>query len=478
MIARSFFGAAAIGVFAVLGAAAAGSAAAQAVDKPTLAETMDELSRFTGLAEDTLSLVHGEAPQLFEPVNNTVFVLKVIGLAAEAKDQEAVAEIVGEAVDRGLERIEAALLPASVGAFFTVVSAYKAALEIIRDYIFLPAMDQRIWEAYRKARAGDAAFGDTSRESRETAFSIATTQGFSGYYALRDSIFDEMIKAKKYNRDAIGPEMEKRLRRQIDDFWIARLETRFQAELLKAGKEKAAKETWAKADKPVKAIVEAAAKVGARIPGIYFATEKDVPKGWRRRQAGAKSKDFAVQSFQTPMGTSWHQTVVVLSDAYLANKKENRRGDGSVYYTLPGGNDYADPSDIHVSIIMHPNAGKMPDGQTQLHSDNIRFMLTDRKQYVPGYSGPVEEEGVEVGYYSQEAARSVYHCMFVKGAWYVVMSVSSATPQVRAKMQADAVARYKGKPGDYVDQTVASEALLRQFVKAVAARIPGRKAKR
>jgi len=456
----------------------AAPAAAQTVDKPTLAETMDELSRFTGLAEDTLSLVHGEAPQLFEPINNTVFVVKVIGLVAEAKDQEAAAEIVGEAIDRGLERIEAAVVPATVGAFFTAVRAYKAALEIIRDYIFLPAMDQRIWEAYRKARAGDVAFGDTSRESREAAFSVASTQGFSGYYALRDSIFDEMIKAKKYNRDAIGPEMEKRLRRQIDDFWIARLETRFQLELLKAGKDKVRNETWAKADKPVKAVVEAAAKVGARIPGIYFATEKDVPKGWRRRQAGARSKEFLVQSFQTPMGTAWNQTVVVFSDAYLANKKESRRGDGSVYYTLAGGNDYVDPSPINVSIVMSPNAAKLPDGQTQLHSDNIRFMLTDRKQYVPGYSGPVDEPGVDIGYYNQEAARSVYHCTFVKGAWYVVMSVSSATPQVRAKMQADAVARYKGKPGDYVDQTVASEALLRRFVAVVAARIPGRQAKR
>ena len=136
------------------------------------------------------------------------------------------------------------------------------------------------------------------------------------------------------------------------------------------------------------------------------------------------------------------------------------------------------PSPINVSIVMSPNAAKLPDGQTQLHSDNIRFMLTDRKQYVPGYSGPVDEPGVDIGYYNQEAARSVYHCTFVKGAWYVVMSVSSATPQVRAKMQADAVARYKGKPGDYVDQTVASEALLRRFVAVVAARIPGRQAKR
>jgi hypothetical protein len=476
MTARTVLGAVLVAALLPLAAAAPGSA--QTVERPTLAETMDELERFTGLAEDTLSLVHGEAPQLFEPVNNTVFVLKVIGLVSEAKDQEAAAEIVGQAVEFGLDKIEAALLPASVGAFFAVASAYKAALEIIRDYIFLPAMDQRIWQAYRDARAGDAAFGDTSRESRETAFSIATTRGFSGYYALRDSIFEEMIKAKKYNRDAIGPEMEKRLRRQIDEFWIARLETRFQMELLKAAKEKAAKETWAKADKPVKAIVEAAAKVGAKIPGIYFATEKDVPKGWRRRQAGAQSKEFLVQSFQTPMGTAWNQTVVVFNDAYLASKKENRRGDGSVYYTLPGGNDYADPSPINVSIVMSPNAGKLPDGQTQLHSDNIRFMLTDRKQYVPGYSGPVDEPGVDIGYYNQEAARSVYHCTFVKGAWYVVMSVSSATPQVRAKMQTDAVARYKGKPGDYADQTVASEALLRQFVKVVAARIPGQKAKR
>ncbi|MBI5428409.1 MAG: hypothetical protein HZA02_09060 [Nitrospinae bacterium] len=259
------------------------------LSKPTRAEVIDEVSRFTGLAADAVGLVYEEHAALFENVNHAVFAVKAVNMIADARDQELAAEIAMEGLDYGLGKIKDKFLPGAVNGFLTMAGVYQTSLEILRDYVVIPKFEESIYQAYKASRSGDSKM-DVHPESRETAFAAGVMNSASGYYYVKDKMFEEMIKKKNWTRESVS----ERWRTQIDDFWIKRLESRYQLEALKAQKEKLKAEAWKIVARDLDAIRAEAAKPRPRKEQVNIPAAGNVPgdnKGGKNLTGSSTSKD-------------------------------------------------------------------------------------------------------------------------------------------------------------------------------------------
>lgn len=259
------------------------------LEKPSKAEVIDEVSRFTGLAGDVVGLVYEEHAALFENVNNAVFAVKAVNMIADARDQELATEIAMESLNHGLGKIKDKFLPVAVNGFLTMASVYQTSLEILRDYVVIPKFEESIYQAYKASRSGDSKM-DVHPESRETAFAAAVMNSASGYYFVKDKMFDELIKKKDWTRESVS----ERWRNQIDDFWIKRLESRYQLEALKAQKEKLKAEAWKVVARDLDAIRAEAAKPRPKKEQANVPMAGNVPadsKGGKNLTVSSASKD-------------------------------------------------------------------------------------------------------------------------------------------------------------------------------------------
>ncbi|MEN3185026.1 MAG: hypothetical protein ABDK94_00680 [Atribacterota bacterium] len=204
-----------------------------ALDEVSRGDVIEEASRLTGLAKDTLELIYDEAPSLFDNVERVTFAVKVVHLFATAQDNDVMLEL----FDRFVDNLKSVLLPGPLQTFLTAVKIYQTSLEVVRDYAVIPRFEESIYQSYRSMRLIDWKRGDTSEESKNTAFESAV-MGWNGYYLVQDKMYQELLKRKGYNADLLGEKLERRLRSQIDQFWMSSLELRFQREIL-AGEETA-----------------------------------------------------------------------------------------------------------------------------------------------------------------------------------------------------------------------------------------------
>ncbi len=129
-------------------------AGAAEVTKPTKAEIIDEVARFTGLGSDLTQLVLESEPKLLAKFGETVFGVQVLNLLLEAKDTEVMKSIFNYTVSKLADNLMKLAIHPAVGTFFTVVKAYKASLEVVRDYIIIPKLDNDTYIRYKKARGG------------------------------------------------------------------------------------------------------------------------------------------------------------------------------------------------------------------------------------------------------------------------------------------------------------------------------------
>jgi hypothetical protein len=95
-----------------------------------------------------------------------------------------------------------------------------------------------------------------------TAFERATTRDWSGYYALKNSMFDALVRAKGYNPDLMGEKMKQAVWHQIDDFWMKRCEAKLMQEILKANEGELERQIWSRASRQLGAIKNAASRSG------------------------------------------------------------------------------------------------------------------------------------------------------------------------------------------------------------------------
>ncbi|MCP4579369.1 MAG: hypothetical protein GY846_24105, partial [Deltaproteobacteria bacterium] len=183
------------------------------------------MSRYTGVASDISKSIFENEPALLEKLGKAVFMAQVVDNLLEAKDTEAMAAIfnqyVGQTVDFFAERT---LHPALL-SFLGAVKIYKTSLELVRDYIVIPKLNNNIYARYKAARNSNTA-------SPGEAFDEAIYTYLSGYHMVKDTWYQKMIKTKGYNAELVGDRLEKHLRRKLDRFWINRLEEKYQQQRL------------------------------------------------------------------------------------------------------------------------------------------------------------------------------------------------------------------------------------------------------
>jgi hypothetical protein len=247
------------------------------LDQPTREEIINEVARQTGLTNDAVSLIAKENPQLLQGLNDTVLAVKVVNSLADARDTEALADLMGYAVDKLRDKA----LPSAMNGFIVAFKVYKTALEITRDYYYVPKLDAGLYTAYRQARADGLRRGDTSVEEMSTAFERATTRDWSGYYAVKDSMFEALVKAKGYNNALMDEKMKQALWRQIDDFWMKRCEAKLLQEVLQANKAEMERQIWSRVSRQLNTIKTAATRTSD--PGKRAEGEIVPPSTDRRR---------------------------------------------------------------------------------------------------------------------------------------------------------------------------------------------------
>lgn len=259
--------------------------ALESQDGPSREEIINEVARHTGLTNDAVSLIVKENPQLLQGLNDTVLAVKVVNSLADARDTEALADLMGYAVDKLRDKA----LPSAMNGFIVAFKVYKTALEITRDYYYIPKLDSGLYNAYREARLDGLRRGDTSVEEMTTAFERASTRDWSGYYAVKDSMFEALVKAKGYNKASMGERMKESLWRQIDDFWMKRCEARLLQEVLQANKAEIERQIWSRVSRQLNAIKSAATKPDDSAKWTREATT--APPVERRRPAAGPSPE-------------------------------------------------------------------------------------------------------------------------------------------------------------------------------------------
>jgi hypothetical protein len=243
--------------------------------------------------------------------------IKVVNSLADARDTEALADLMGYAVDKLRDKA----LPSALNGFIVAFKVYKTALEVTRDYYYVPKLDAGLYNAYREARADGLRRGDTSVEEMTTAFERASTRDWSGYYAVKDSMFDALVKAKGYNKALMDEKMKQALWRQIDDFWMKRCEAKLLQEILQANKAELERQVWARFSGQLNSIKLAARKTDGP------ANNATAPISDPRRpepgpSSGGSSEDQIVAEYRSLLPAAlekykkpWHTRIKISANA-------------------------------------------------------------------------------------------------------------------------------------------------------------------
>lgn len=286
------------------------------LDSPSREEVISEVARQTGLTNDAVSLIAKENPQLLQGLNDAVLGVKVVYSLADARDTEALADLMGYAVDKLRDKT----LPSAMNGFIVAFKVYKTALEITRDYYYVPKLDAGLYNAYRQARADGLRRGDTSTEEMTTAFERASTRDWSGYYAVKNSMFEALVKAKGYNQDLMGDAMKQSLWRQIDDFWMKRCEAKLLQEILQANKAELERLVWARVSRQLNDIKSAAARTGA--PTNKLGPGSNAQPTDRRGETAGGSDEQIVAEYRAllPLALEknkkpWHTKIKIIANA-------------------------------------------------------------------------------------------------------------------------------------------------------------------
>lgn len=240
-------------------------------------EVIEQVGKVVDVGTESLGKLYETQPKLFENLKDTVTALKVVDHMANARDSEALAELAGWRIGKQLDAMLEKILPSPALSVLSWAKIYHGALELVRDFMVIPAMDERLYQAYRRQRQG------AGGASPEDAFTEVTVLPASGYYLVKTSMLDKYYKAKGYDKGQIGERMEAAAVKQIDGFWNARLEARYAKEQLQAQREAVVKQLWADKNTQLAAIRNAVSQAGADGPFLSKA-DLDSLRGWHFSQ--------------------------------------------------------------------------------------------------------------------------------------------------------------------------------------------------
>ena len=209
----------------------------------------DQVSRYTGLDRELIDAVLAAQPKLKPSFRDQVLFLRLLDRLNLAPDSEAAGRVLAWAARNLAEAAVTRLLPALVGNALSAFKDYQEALQLVRDYLVLPGLDDRMYRNYRRSRLadfnrGEGAGSEAVRESIQTAYDLASNSG--GFYPLRAKMIDSLIRNQGYHPDSLSPGEKKKFEARIDRYWSARLEARFQKEVLQLFRDRIVKESWPK----------------------------------------------------------------------------------------------------------------------------------------------------------------------------------------------------------------------------------------
>jgi hypothetical protein len=196
------------------------SVAAAQPERPPPGAVIDEVARYTGLANDAVSLALKDNAAALGRLTDAVLAVQIAQRFLDAREAEIAADVLASATDTAAE----ALLPPPMMTAIKAVRLYKSMLEAARDKIVIPALDRQLYSVYRAERE--------QNQDMVNAFSFATSQSLGGgYFSVQPKMVEEYIASyKDWNPDLIGEPMRRRAERQVDRFWMARFEATYQQE--------------------------------------------------------------------------------------------------------------------------------------------------------------------------------------------------------------------------------------------------------
>jgi len=205
-------------------------------------EIVAQLAHGTGMTAQAVEVALGKNVKALEQATDVLTAVRIINEVAEAKDEKALTTTIDWALDKAGRK----LITGPLGGVLTAVTLYKATLELARDRLVIPAVDEKMFQAYRRYREEDIAQkqGD---ESISSPFDKISSRSDMGYYVLKEKMYQDYLKALGLNPDLIGPSFASVLRAQVDQFWISMLETRFQREYVKAHRDELLHKYWKEA---------------------------------------------------------------------------------------------------------------------------------------------------------------------------------------------------------------------------------------
>lgn len=265
-----------------------------AQQRPAPGEVIDTIAQYTGLTNDAVSLALKDNAAALGRLTDAVIAVQIAQQFLDARDAEIATTVLNQATDSAAE----ALLPPPLMTAIKAVRLYKTMLEAVRDLVLIPKLDAGLYGAYRANRA--------QNQDIINSFSYATSQSLGGgYFAVKPKMVEDYIsKYKGWDKDLIGEPMRRRAERQVDRFWMARLEATYQQEKVKPQKQAILAAIWAS----VKDITDQLKAPGGINAGLFPDPGADLPAGWWwARSAGAAYK--APGSYTPSYTPTWTQTV-------------------------------------------------------------------------------------------------------------------------------------------------------------------------
>lgn len=271
-----------------------GFAPGLAQQRPAPGEVIDTVAQYAGMTNDAASLALKDNAAALGRLTDAVTALQIAQQFLDARDAEIATTVLNQAADSAAE----ALLPPPLMTAIKAVRLYKSMLEAVRDLMLVPKLDAGLYGAYRANRA--------QNQDIINSFSYAVSQSLGGgYFVVKPKMVEDYISGYKgWDKDLIGEPMRRRAERQVDRFWMARLEATYQQEKVKPEKQAIVAAIWASV-KDITDQLKAPTGIGA---GLFPDPGADLPGGWWwAKSAGAQYKgpEPLPQSY-TP---AWMQTI-------------------------------------------------------------------------------------------------------------------------------------------------------------------------
>jgi hypothetical protein len=243
------------------------SALAAPPERPEPGEVIDQVAKYTGLTNDTVSLALTDNAAALGRLTDAVQALQIAQQFLDAKNADIAATVFWSATDTAAE----ALLPPPLMTAIKAMRAYKSILEELRDTIFIPKLEDWLYNAYRFERT-------EGRPDADPLFVLKNADAaVKGYYPMKVAMVEELIKAKGWNVDVMGERLRRHAEAEIDRFWAQRLEATFQQEKVKPQKEAILAAIWGSVQDIINQLNAPGAAVDA---GLFIDPARDLPSGW------------------------------------------------------------------------------------------------------------------------------------------------------------------------------------------------------